>query len=152
MDATDKRILELLQKDASLSLNAISDQVNLSRNACWNRIRQLEKDGVIKSRVTLLDAGKLNLGLSVFIAVRTNRHDVDWLEKFSTVARSTPEIVSIYRTTGDTDYLLHAIVPNMKAYDELYKRLISQIELFDVSASFVMEEIKRTTELPLSYV
>ncbi len=152
MDTTDKRILELIQTDASLSLNAISEQVNLSRNACWNRIRQLEKNGVITARVALLDPGKLNLGLSVFIAVRTSRHDVEWLEKFSRVSRSTPEIVGIYRTTGQTDYLLHAIVPNMKAYDELYKRLISQIELFDVSATFVMEEIKRTTQLPLGYV
>ena len=128
MDTTDKKILGLLQRDASISLNAISEQVNLSRNACWNRIRQLEKDGVIKARVALLEAEKLNLGLSVFIAVRTNRHDADWLERFSRVARSMPEIVSIYRTTGDTDYLLHAIVPHMKAYDELYKRLIAQIE------------------------
>ena len=152
MDATDKRILELIQADAGLSLNAISEQVHLSRNACWNRIRQLENDGVIKGRVTLLDPDKLNLGLSVFIAVRTNRHDAEWLERFSRIARLTEEIVGIYRTTGDTDYLLHAVVPNMKAYDELYKRLISQIELFDVSASFVMEEIKRTTELPLGYV
>ncbi len=151
MDTTDKRILELIQTDASLSLNAISEQVNLSRNACWNRIRQLEKNGVITARVALLDPGKLNLGLSVFIAVRTSRHDVEWLEKFSRVSRSTPEIVGIYRTTGETDYLLHAVVPNMKAYDELYKRIISQIELFDVSASFVMEEIKRTTQLPLGY-
>ena len=151
MDATDKNILELLQKDAGISLNAISEAVHLSRNACWNRIRQMENDGIIKARVTLLDPEKLNLGLSVFISVRTNRHDVDWLEKFSTVTRLTPEIVSIYRTTGDTDYLLHAIVPSMKDYDELYKRLISQVELFDVSASFVMEEIKRTTELPLNY-
>ena len=151
MDATDKNILELLQKDAGISLNAISEAVHLSRNACWNRIRQMENDGIIKARVTLLDPEKLNLGLSVFISVRTNRHDVNWLEKFSTVTRLTPEIVSIYRTTGDTDYLLHAIVPSMKDYDELYKRLISQVELFDVSASFVMEEIKRTTELPLNY-
>ncbi len=152
IDQVDKRILALLQDDASLSLNAIADAVNMSRNACWNRIRQLEDQGVIRARVALLDPAALNLGLSVFIAVRTDRHSSEWLDRFSRVTRSMPEIVSIFRTTGDTDYLLHALVPDMKGYDELYKRLVSQIELSDVSASFVMEEIKRTTQLPLTYV
>ena len=152
MDTTDRRILELLQANSELSLNEISDRVHLSRNACWNRIRQLETDGVIRKRVALLDPVKLNLGLSVFIAVKTNRHDADWLERFSRTTRAMPEIISIYRTTGDTDYLLHAVVPDMQAYDDLYKRIIAQIDLSDVSASFVMEEIKRTTELPLTYL
>ena len=152
MDTIDKNILDLIQDDASLSLNDIAGKVHLSRNACWNRIRQMEKDGTISARVAVLNPKKLNLGLSVFIAVRTDQHTHDWLERFSRVTRAMPEIISIYRTTGDTDYLLHAVVPNMKEYDELYKRLVSQIELSDVSASFVMEEIKRTTKLPLNYV
>ena len=151
MDQLDRKILALLQEDASLSLNAIAERVNLSRNACWNRIRQLEGQGVIRARVALLDPAALNLGLSVFIAVRTDQHSAEWLERFSRVARAMPEIVGIYRTTGDTDYLLHALVPDMKGYDDLYKRLIAQVELSDVSATFVMEEIKRTTELPLDY-
>ena len=152
MDDADKRILKLVQADSSLSLNQISDRVNLSRNACWNRIRQLEARGVIARRVTLLNRESLNLDLTVLIAVRTNRHDADWLRSFQAAVYDLPEILAIYRTTGETDYILHAVVPNMKAYDALYQRIIAKVELSDVSSSFVMEEIKHTTELPLGYV
>ena len=152
MDDADKRILKFVQADSSLSLNEISDRVNLSRNACWNRIRQLEARGVISRRVTLLNRESLNLDLTVLIAVRTNRHDADWLQSFQAAVRDLPEILAIYRTTGETDYILHAVVPNMKAYDALYQRIIAKVELSDVSSSFVMEEIKHTTELPLGYV
>ncbi len=151
MDQIDRRILRLLQRDASKSLNEISDEVHLSRNACWNRIRQLEQRGVIKHRVAILDRKTLNLGLTVFVAVKTDRHDGAWLETFKSAVRDIPEIVAIYRTSGETDYLLQAVVPDIKAYDELYQRVIAKVELSDVSASFVMEEIKQTTELPLDY-
>jgi len=151
MDDTDKRILTLLQRDCAMSLNEISDRVNLSRNACWNRIRQLEAQSVITRRVALLDREQLNLDLTVFIAVRTNQHSAEWLANFRAAVRELPEITAIYRTTGETDYLLQAVVPNMKAYDALYQRIIDKVELTDVSSSFVMEEIKRTTELPLGY-
>ena len=152
MDQTDKRILKLLQADCGLSLNEISERVNLSRNACWNRVRQLEGQGVITRRVALLDRERLNLDLTVFIAVRTDRHDAEWLETFRAAVRDLPEILAIYRTTGETDYMMQAVVPNMKAYDALYQRLIDKVQLSDVSSSFVMEEIKQTTELPLNYV
>lgn len=151
-DQIDRRILALLQRDAGRSLNEISDEVHLSRNACWNRIRQLEQRGLIRARVALLDREALNLGLTVFIAVRTNRHDAAWLAGFKSAVRDIPEILAIYRTSGETDYLLHCVVPDIKAYDVLYQRIIEKVELSDVSASFVMEEIKQTTELPLSYV
>ena len=151
MDHIDRKILALIQADASLSLNEIANQVHLSRNACWNRIRQMEDKGIIRSRVTLLDPEALNVGLTVFITVRTNNHTKDWLQRFRAAVRDTPEIIGIYRTTGDVDYLLQAVVPNVKAYDALYQRLISKVELSDVSSSFVMEEIKRTTVLPLDY-
>ena len=152
MDHTDKRILKLLQADCNLSLNEISERVNLSRNACWNRVRHLEAQGVILRRVALLDRERLNLDLTVFIAVRTDQHDAGWLDAFRSAVRDLPEILAIYRTTGETDYMLHAVVPNMKAYDALYQRLIAKVQLSDVSSSFVMEEIKQTTELPLGYV
>ncbi len=152
MDQTDKRILKLLQADCDLSLNEISERVNLSRNACWNRVRQLEGQGVIRRRVALLDREQLNLDLTVFIAVRTDQHDAAWLETFRAAVRDLPEILAIYRTTGETDYMMQAVVPNMKAYDALYQRLIEKVQLSDVSSSFVMEEIKQTTELPLGYV
>lgn len=151
MDQTDRKILTLIQQDAGLSLNDMADHVHLSRNACWNRVRQMEDKGIIRSRVALLDPEKLNLDLTVFISVRTNNHTSAWLERFHNAVRSLPEIIGIYRTTGDVDYLLQAVVPSMKAYDALYQRLISKIELNDVSSSFVMEEIKRTTVLPLDY-
>jgi Lrp/AsnC family transcriptional regulator len=151
MDQIDRRILTLIQRDAGLSLNEISDQVHLSRNACWNRIRGLEQRGLIRARVALLDREALNLGLTVFIAVRTNRHDAQWLASFKAATRDIPEILAIYRTSGETDYLLHGVVPDIKAYDALYQRIIEKVELSDVSASFVMEEIKQTTELPLGY-
>ena len=151
MDQVDRRLLDLLQHDASLSLDALSERAALSRNACWRRIRRLEDEGVIKARVTLLDAGRINVGLTAFIALRTTEHSAEWLKQFSKAVRDIPEIVGVYRMTGDVDYLLQAVIPNVAAYDALYKRLIDRITLADVSSSFVMEEIKATTVLPLDY-
>jgi len=151
MDEIDRRLLDLLQHDASLSLDALSERAALSRNACWRRIRRLEDEGVIKARVTLLDAGRINVGLTAFIALRTTEHSAEWLKQFSRAVRDIPEIVGVYRMTGDVDYLLQAVIPNVAAYDALYKRLIDRITLADVSSSFVMEEIKATTVLPLDY-
>lgn len=149
IDDTDRRILNALQRDAGQSLDALGTMVNLSRNACWRRIRALEAAGVIKSRVALLDAGKLGLGLTVFMQIRTNAHAPDWLEKFSVATRSMPEVLGVYRMTGELDYLIRARVADMADYDRLYQRLIRKVPLTDVSASFVMEEIKETTHLPL---
>jgi Lrp/AsnC family transcriptional regulator len=149
IDRTDRRILHELQSDASLSLDEIGDRVGLSRNACWRRIKSLEDDGVIRSRVALLDAEKLGLGLTVIMLIRTRKHDPDWLTKFSKITKSMPEILGAYRMSGDLDYLVRARVADVPAYDQLYKRLIAKIDLSDVSASFVMEEIKETTALPV---
>ena len=151
MDTTDRKLLDLLQRDASLSLDELSVRAALSRNACWRRIKRLEDDGVIKARVTLLDAGRINVGLTAFIALRTTEHSATWLEQFSRAVRDIPEIVGVYRMTGDVDYLLQAVIPDVAAYDALYKRLIGRITLADVSSSFVMEQIKATTVLPLDY-
>ena len=149
IDETDRRILNALQSDAGQSLDALGTQVNLSRNACWRRVKALEAAGVIKSRVALLDADKLGLHLSVFMLIRTNAHAPDWLEKFSTATKSMPEVLGVYRMTGDLDYLIRARVADMADYDRLYQQLIRKVPLSDVSASFVMEEIKETTRLPL---
>jgi Lrp/AsnC family transcriptional regulator len=151
MDATDRKLLDILQHDAGLSLDELSTRMALSRNACWRRIKRLEDDGVIKARVTLLDAGRINVGLTAFIALRTTEHSAKWLDQFSKAVRDLPEIVGVYRMTGDVDYLLQAVIPDVAAYDQLYKRLIGKITLADVSSSFVMEEIKSTTVLPLDY-
>ena len=152
LDAFDRQILDLLQRDATLSLNAMSERVNLSRNALWRRLTRLEKEGFILERVARLDPARLNLGLSVFIAIRTEHHSRSWLEKFRHAVEDLPEILGVFRMTGEVDYLLQAMVPDMAAYDAFYKRLIDRIELSDVSSSFVMEEIKNSTRLPLDYV
>jgi len=148
LDDFDRRILRELQRDASLPVEVIGERVGLSRNACWRRIRRLEEDGGMRARVALVGPEALGLDLTVFIAVRTDRHDPDWLEAFTRAVRDMPEILGVYRTSGDLDYLLKARVADVRAYDRLYQRLIRRIALTDISASFVMEEIKETTELP----
>lgn len=132
-----------------MSLDTLSDEVGLSRNACWRRIKQLEESGIIRARVALLDPELLGLNLTVFIAIRAAQHSSDWAKTFSDVTRSFPEIQSVYRMTGELDYLIRARVRDMAAYDNLYKRLIEKVDLADVSASFVMEDIKDDTALPL---
>lgn len=149
IDDIDRRILVELQRDLSKSLDALGEAVGLSRNACWRRIRSLEAAGVIKERVALLDPARLNLPLMVFIQIRTNAHAPDWLVRFSAATRDMPEIMGVYRMSGDLDYLIRARVSDMAGYDRLYQRLIRKVPLSDVSASFVMEEIKETTQLPL---
>ena len=149
IDDTDRRILTALQRDAAQSLESLGQTIGLSRNACWRRIRTLEEAGIIKGRVVLLDAEKLGLNLTVFMLIRTNAHAPDWLQAFSKATRDMPEVLGVYRMTGDLDYLIRARVADMADYDRLYQRLIRKVALSDVSASFVMEEIKETTQLPL---
>jgi Lrp/AsnC family transcriptional regulator len=152
MDEIDKKILQLLQSDAELQISEIGERAGISASACWRRIKLLEEAGVIRGRVALLDREKINLGLVAMVAIRTNRHDRQWLSAFAKAVNTMPEVVDFYRMSGDIDYLIKIVVPDMKSYDAAYKRLISAVEIFDVSASFVMEEIKSTTKLPLDYV
>lgn len=149
MDTFDRRILALLQQDASLALEEIGAAIGLSRNAVWRRVKALEEAGTIRARVALVDPEKLGLGLTVFVLIRTRDHAPDWLERFAAATRDLPEILGAYRMTGDLDYLIRARVADVKAYDALYQRLIRRVELADVSASFVMEELKETTVLPV---
>jgi Lrp/AsnC family transcriptional regulator len=151
MNRMDLRILSEIQPDSTLSLEALSERVGLSRNACWRRLNQLGAEGVIAGRPTLLDPVRLNVGLMVFIAIRTSEHSADWLKQFRQAVVTLPEIIGVFRMSGDIDYLLQAVVPDVAAYDGLYQRLIARVKLSDVSSSFVMEKIKMTTVLPLSY-
>lgn len=151
MDDRDRLILRELQADSSQSLEDLAAKAHLSRNACWRRVRALEDQGILRRRVALLDPAKLNLGLTAFIAIRTSQHDQTWLDRFSAAVRDMPEIIGVYRTTGETDYMLQAVVPDIAGYDRLYKRLIAKVPLNDVSSSFVMEKVKETTALPLDY-
>jgi Lrp/AsnC family transcriptional regulator len=148
IDPMDRMILAELQRDGTLSVDQLSERVSLSRNACWRRVKLMEDAGIITGRVALVNAEKLGFGLSVFILVRTTHHEPDWLKKFRDAVSSIPEIIGVYRMSGDLDYVLRARVPDVKAYDRLYQRLIAKVPLSDVSASFVMEEIKETMELP----
>lgn len=150
IDNFDHRILDCLQQDGTLSVEALSERVHLSRNACWRRIKALEAANVIRGRVALVDPERVGCGLSVLIQIRTDRHDPQWLDKFREAVATLPEIVDVWRTSGDVDYVLRARIADVKAYDRLYQRLITRVPLTDVSASFVMEEIKSTTRLPLS--
>ncbi len=148
-DDFDRAILTILQRDASLPLEEIGAKVGLSRNAVWRRVKALEDRGVIRGRVALVAPEAVGLGLTVFMLIRTRDHAPDWLERFAKATRDIPEILGAYRMTGDLDYLIRARVADVKAYDALYQRLIRRVELADVSASFVMEELKETTILPI---
>jgi len=151
LDAFDLRILALLQQDATTPLADLAEAVGLSQTPCWRRVQKLEAAGYIRRRVALLDRTKLNAGVTVFIAVKTSRHSMEWLERFHAAVRGLPEIVDFYRMSGEIDYLLKAHVSDIAAYDALYKKLISRIDLSDVTSMFAMEELKSTTAIPLGF-
>lgn len=151
MDKLDKRILDLVQKNGDLTAADIADRVGLSKAPCWRRIQRLKEIGVIKQTVALLDAHALNVGTTVFVTIKTANHSAAWFEKFVKAVREVPEVVEIYRMSGDTDYLMKIVVPDIDGYDVVYKRLIAAVEFLDVSASFALETIKYTTALPLNY-
>ena len=151
MDGKDRRILELLQADAMRTAGEIAAEVGLTTTPCWRRIQKLEEDGYIKARVALLDRQKMNVGITVFVSVRTNRHAGDWLERFNIAVERTPEILEAHRLSGDTDYLLRIVVPSITEYDRVYQHLIEELDFLDVSSSFSMEEIKFTTTVPVKH-
>ena len=149
MDKTDRKILALLQEDAAQPIADIARKIDLSVTPCWRRIQKLEEEGVIRGRVALLEATKIGLGMSVFVAIKTDQHNADWLAEFARTIAQRKEVVEFYRMSGEVDYLLRVVVPDMAAYDRFYKDLIAEVKLTDVSSSFAMEEIKYTTALPL---
>lgn len=151
IDNIDKKILGLLQKDCTLPATEIASRVGLSATPCWRRIQKLEEEKFIRSRVALLDSVKLNVDVTAFIAVRTNQHNRAWLDKFEKAVSDMDEVVDFFRLSGDIDYLIRVALPNIKAYDAFYKRLIEKVDLSDVNCMFAMETIKSTTELPLHY-
>jgi len=151
MDDIDRRILKVLQDNADLSVAEVAERVGLSASPCWRRIQKLEAEGIIERRVALLNAEKMNVGVTVFIAIRTSQHDAKWLHEFAEQMTRIPEVVELYRMSGEIDYMMRVVVPDIKAYDAVYKRLIAAVPLFDVSSSFAMEAIKYTTALPVDY-
>lgn len=150
MDAVDWKILDLLQRDATIPIAEIADRVNLSQTPCWRRVQRLEEDGYILGRVALLSPKKVGLGVTVFAQVKTCQHNKDWFHRFNEVVQSIPEVVEFYRMSGNIDYLLRIVVPDIEGYDAVYQRLIANTEIFDVSSHFSMEQLKYTTTLPIS--
>ena len=149
LDEIDRKILNVLQADAAISLDQLGETIGLSRNACWRRVKAMETSGIITKRVALIDPIKVDLGLMVFMQVRTNSHDPKWQLDFSNATNAISGILSVYRMTGDLDYLIRARVSDMADYDRLYQQLITRLPIADIAASFVMEEIKDSTALTL---
>jgi len=129
----------------------IAEKVGLSATPCWKRIKRLEKDGIIERRVAILNRDRLGLGVTVIVAIRTAKHSDEWLQIFADGVAKIPEVVEFYRMSGEVDYLLRVVVPDIAAYDAFYKRLIQRAQITDVSSSFAMEVIKYTTAVPLDY-
>ena len=151
LDAVDIKILRILQRDCTISVAEIGKEVGLSTTPCWRRIQKLEQEGIIETRVALLNPKKVSAGVTVFVAITASEHNMDWLERFHAVLHDFPEVVEAYRMSGQIDYLLRVTVPDIESYDRFYKQLIERIELSDVSSSFAMEQIKYTTALPLDF-
>ena len=152
MDEIDREILLLLQEDAALTARELAEHVGLTPTPCWRRVQNLEAAGVITGRVALVDPAAVNLGVTALVQVRTNDHSSDWLTRFQRAIDQLPEIVEAYRTSGEIDYMLRVVVPSIDAYDGFYRRLIELVDLCDVRTIFVMEKMKQTTALPLTYL
>ena len=150
-DEIDRKILALLQEDATIQLAEIANAVGLSTTPCWRRIQKLEQNGIIRKCVALLDDTALNVGTAVFVSIKTNDHHPDWLQQFTNAVLDLPEVMEVYRLSGDTDFLLRVAVPSVEHYNNFYKRLSGLVPLSDISSSFAMEKIKFTTALPLHY-
>lgn len=150
MDQTDRKILAILQDDASLSIAQVAARVNLSQTPCWRRIQRLEASGVIQRTVALLDPDKVGFGISVFVAVESGDHSRDWLDRFAAAVAAMPEVMEVHRMAGDIDYMLRVAVPDMPAYDAFYRKLIAAVPLKNVTSRFSMERVKATTAYPLA--
>ena len=149
MDAIDRKILAVVQDDASLSVAEIGQRVGLSSTPCWKRLQRLEADGVITRRVALIDPEKIGLGITVFVSIETGDHSQDWLKRFAEVVSGMPEVMEFYRMAGDVDYMLRVVVHDMQSYDGFYKKLIATVPLKNVTSRFAMEKIKSVTTLPV---
>ena len=149
MDAIDRKILSVLQEDASLSVAEVGNRVGLSSTPCWKRIQKLEAEGVIVRRVAVVDPDKVGLGVAVFVAIETGDHSDEWLARFADVVKAMPEVMEFYRMAGDVDYMLRVVVASIQEYDAFYKRLISAVPLKTVTSGFALERFKPTTALPI---
>ncbi|MEM7774480.1 MAG: Lrp/AsnC family transcriptional regulator [Pseudomonadota bacterium] len=151
LDAMDLKILAILQEDCTRPVADIGKAVGLSTTPCWRRIQKMEESGIIRGRVALIDPDAIDVGVNVFVFIKTDQHSMDWLDRFHAAVSEFPEVIGFYRMSGEVDYLLRVVVPDIAAYDAFYKRLISKVEISNVTSTFAMEELKATTKLPLDY-
>jgi Lrp/AsnC family transcriptional regulator len=149
MDAIDRKIIAVVQEDASLSVAEIGQRVGLSSTPCWKRLQKLEAEGVITGRVALIDPDKIGLGITVLVSIETGDHSEEWLKRFAELVSAMPEVMEFYRMAGDVDYVLRVVVRDMQSYDAFYKKLIGSVSLKNVTSRFAMERIKSTTALPI---
>ncbi len=149
IDQFNKAILKALQQDGSLTQRELSEKVNLSPNACWNRIQTMKKEGVITGQTVQLDRTRLGLDLVVFAMIRTRHHSAEWLETFRRHVQTIPEVIDFFRIGGDYDYLLKVVTRDMASYDAVYRRLIAGVELDSVTSYFAMEAIEEQRPLPI---
>lgn len=152
MDKIDRQILYLLQRNADLTADELGQKIGLSKAPCWRRVQRLRQSGAIAKTVALLDPAMLNLKTTVFVMIKTASHTTAWAEKFSRAVQHLPEVIEVHRMSGDFDYLIRIVVPDMGAYDAVYKRMIAAIDMSNMTASFVLESVKNTTALPLDYI
>lgn len=148
-DHIDRALLRALQKDARLSQRDLAEQVGLSQNACWRRLKTLYESGLIESHTIRLDPANLGLNLTVFVMVRTRHHSKDWLETFRNEVSSIPNVIDFYRIAGDYDYMLKVVAEDMNAFDRIYQRLIEKVDLDTVTSYMTMEVIADSRPLPL---
>ena len=151
MDSIDRQILGILQEDATMSIAEIARRVGLTTTPCWRRIQKMDEEGIIQRRVAVLDPRRVNVPVTVFVSITVRTHSQEWLSTFAQTVTAMPEVIEFYRMSGAVDYILRVVVPDIDAYDAFYKRLISQVELSDVSSAFAIEQIKYTTALPLDF-
>jgi Lrp/AsnC family transcriptional regulator len=152
LDKFDCAILAALQADGTLSIAALSEKVGLSSTPCWKRVKRLEEEGFIESRVSIINRQKVGLPVTVFVSIRTTEHDEKWLNRFAAAVIALPEVLEFHRMSGDVDYLLKVVTTDIGGYDRFYKKLIKAVQLTGVSSAFSMEQIKFTTALPLELV
>lgn len=151
-DEVDQKILAILQVDADLPISAIADRVGLSPTPVWRRIKKMETCGLIRARVAVVDQRLANVPMTIFIGITAPRHAMQWFEKFRALIDDIPEVVEAYRLTGATDYIMKVVVPDIAAYDKVYKRMIAELEFSTVNSSISMEELKFTTAVPTKYL
>lgn len=149
LDDLDRRILTVLQEDATLPVETIAKRVNSSKSPVWSRIRKLRERGVIARQVAILDGEAVDRAEIFFVTIKTSSHSKDWLERFARAIAGMGEVQEAHRLAGDIDYLLKVRVRDTRAFDRFYKGLVAEIDLFGVTSMLSMETLKETTAIPL---